>query len=171
MKVIKWLDDNLEEMILIILLVAITLIMGVQVFARYVLNNSFTWSEELVRYLFIYMGFISISYCIKKWISIKINQIIDMFPKKAYTILQLILNIILFLFFMYLSVYAYSYLMMSIESHQLSPALEIPMYYIQAAPLIGFSLATIRAFQQIVLDIKRIIKFMNGNEGEDGEVC
>lgn len=168
MKVIKWLDDNLEEVILIVLLVAITLIMGIQVFSRYVLNHSFTWSEELVRYLFIYMGFISISYCIKKWISIKINQIIDLFPKKAYTILQLILNSVLFLFFIYLSYYAYSYLMMSIESGQLSPALEIPMYYVQAAPLIGFSLATIRAFQQIVLDVKRIYSIVNG---KDGEIC
>lgn len=168
MKVVKWLDDNLEEVILIVLLVAITLIMGIQVFSRYVLNHSFTWSEELVRYLFIYMGFISISYCIKKWISIKINQIIDLFPKKAYTILQLILNSVLFLFFICLSYYAYSYLMMSIESGQLSPALEIPMYYVQAAPLIGFSLATIRAFQQIVLDVKCIYSIVNG---KDGEIC
>lgn len=32
MKLLHWLDDNLEEMLLIILLTAMTLVMGVQVF-------------------------------------------------------------------------------------------------------------------------------------------
>lgn len=159
MKVIKWLDENIEEFLLMLLLVCITLIMGVQIFARYVLNNSFTWSEELVRYLFIYMGFISVSYCIKKWISIKINQVIELFPKKAYIVLQLILNIILFLFFVYLSYYSLLYLQSSITSGQVSPALQIPMSYIQAAPLLGFGLASIRALQQIILDLQKIKRF------------
>ena len=39
MKIIKWLDDNFEEFILVILLLAMTLIMGIQVFTRYLLGN------------------------------------------------------------------------------------------------------------------------------------
>ena len=70
MKIIRWLDDNLEEALLIALLVTMTLLMGLQVFSRYILNASLSWSEELTRYLFIWSGFLSISYCIKKWISI-----------------------------------------------------------------------------------------------------
>ena len=80
MKIIRWLDDNLEEALLIALLVTMTLLMGLQVFSRYILNASLSWSEELTRYLFIWSGFLSISYCIKKWISIKIDQVILMFP-------------------------------------------------------------------------------------------
>ena len=52
-KVIHWLDENLEECILILLLIGMTLIMGIQVFSRYVLGMSLSWSEELTRYLFI----------------------------------------------------------------------------------------------------------------------
>ena len=66
MKIIRWLDDNLEEALLIALLVTMTLLMGLQVFSRYILNASLSWSEELTRYLFIWSGFLSISYCIKK---------------------------------------------------------------------------------------------------------
>lgn len=100
MKILRWLDDNLEETLLIILLVAMTLLMGVQVFSRYLLNASLSWSEELTRYLFIWSGFLSVSYCIKKWISIKIDQIINMFPKRIYVWMQLILNVILFVLFL-----------------------------------------------------------------------
>lgn len=153
MKLIKWLDDNLEESILVILLVLITLVMGLQVFCRYVLNNSLSWSEELTRYLFIYTAFISISYCTKKWISIKIDQVIQLFKGKTYTILQICLNVILTLFFVYMTYHAVIYLMQGLASHQTSPALHVPMWVIQFAPFLGFLLASIRSFQQIVLQI------------------
>lgn len=155
-KLIFWLDEHFEEVILMILLIVITGIMGLQVIFRYLFNQSLSWSEELTRYVFIYMCFISISYCTKKWISIKIDQIISLFSDKAYTFLQLILNCILFVLFVYLSIHAYIFLMQGIATKQLSPALQIPMWWIQAAPLIGFVLASIRSFQQIFYDIRTL---------------
>lgn len=168
MKVLKWLDDNFEETILIILLVIMTGLMGIQVVSRYIFNASLSWSEELTRYLFIWSGFISISYCIKKWISIKIDQVILLLPKSIYTYAQLILNVILCMLFLYLSVHALHFLEMSIESGQLSPALGLPMPFVQSAPFAGFVLAAIRSFQQIYLDIRKIVK-TDKKELEEGK--
>ena len=39
-RIFHWLDENLEEFLLVIGLIAMTLIMGVQVFCRYVLGMS-----------------------------------------------------------------------------------------------------------------------------------
>ena len=44
-RIFHWLDENLEEFLLVIGLIAMTLIMGVQVFCRYVLGMSLSWSE------------------------------------------------------------------------------------------------------------------------------
>ena len=65
MKVIRWLDDNLEEVMLIVLLICMVLAMGMQVAARYIFNRSLSWSEELTQYLFVWAAFISVSYCVK----------------------------------------------------------------------------------------------------------
>ena len=65
-KVLHWLDENLEEFLLVVFLIAMTLIMGIQVLSRYVLGQSLSWSEEITRYLFIWSGFLSVSYCSKK---------------------------------------------------------------------------------------------------------
>ncbi len=157
MKALKWLDDNFEEVVLTILLVIITCVMGLQVFCRYILNNSLSWSEELTRYLFIYMAFISIAYCTKKWISIRIDQLINMFSNKVFCIMQFILNIVLTAFFAYMTYHAFIYLLQGIHSKQLSPALEIPMWSVQLAPFIGFLLATIRSFQQILIEGRKLI--------------
>ncbi len=56
-KIIHWLDDNIEEFLMLVFLGAMTLIMGIQVFSRYVLGMSLLWSEELTRYLFIWSVF------------------------------------------------------------------------------------------------------------------
>ena len=67
MKVLKWLDNNLEQAILLILLCGMTIVMGGQIIARYAFSASLSWSEELTRYLFIWCGFLSVSYCTKKF--------------------------------------------------------------------------------------------------------
>ena len=46
-KILHWLDENLEEFILVIFLIAMTLIMGIQVFCRYVLGMSLSCPKNL----------------------------------------------------------------------------------------------------------------------------
>lgn len=53
MKVIKFLDRRLEEVILVLLLSCIVVIMLCQIVCRYVLNDSLSWSEEFCRYCYI----------------------------------------------------------------------------------------------------------------------
>ena len=90
MKTVKWLDDNLEEFCMVVLLAAMTLIMGVQVFCRYALGMSLSWSEELTRYLFIWSGFLSVSYCSKKCLSIKIEQFVAIFSRTGRSVFKLV---------------------------------------------------------------------------------
>ena len=154
MKLLNWLDNYFEELLMIILLILMTLIMGVQVCSRYMFNNSLSWSEEVTRYLFIWSGFISISYCTKKCISIKIEQFVEAFPKKGRAIFKIINHTIELIFFFYLMPFSILYLKSSIESGQVSPACGIPMYLVQSAPLIGFSLAIIRIIQRWIIEFK-----------------
>ena len=79
-KALQWLDENLEEVLLVIALATMAVIMGIQVIARYIFGASLSWSEELTRYIFIWAGFLSVSYCTKKCISIKIEQFVSRFP-------------------------------------------------------------------------------------------
>lgn len=50
MKIIKWLDKNLEVALMIISLLVIVFVMGAQVVAMKCLGMSIEWSEELGRY-------------------------------------------------------------------------------------------------------------------------
>ena len=157
-KSLHWLDENLEEFILVLFLIAMTLIMGIQVFCRYVLGMSLSWSEELTRYLFIWCGFLSVSYCSKKCLSIKIEQFVAMFPKRGKAIFKGVNHTFELILFLYLIPFAWKYLLSAIANGQTSPAMGIPMYYVQAAPLMVFFLSAILVFLRWSIEWKRVFR-------------
>lgn len=155
-KLLHGLDEYLEEVLLVILLAGMAVIMGIQVFCRYVLSMSLSWSEELTRHLFIWAGFLSISYCTKRCISIKIEQFVALFPKRGKALFKVINHTVELILFFYLLPFSWRYLNLAIATGQTSPALGIPMYLVQAAPLAGFLLAAVRILQRWVIEWKTV---------------
>ncbi|MDO5455470.1 MAG: TRAP transporter small permease [Eubacteriales bacterium] len=149
-KKLLYLEENFEEILMVIMLILMTIIMGIQVFSRYVLGTSLSWSEEITRYMFIWSAFLSVSLCTRKCISIKIDQFIKMFPPRGEAAIKMLNLTISFIWFAFLLPYAWHYLITTINSGQVSPACGIPMYFIQSAPLITFVLAAIRTVQNWV---------------------
>ena len=157
MKVLKWLDNNLEQAILLILLCGMTIIMGGQIIARYAFSASLSWSEEITRYMFIISGFISASYCIKNGLSVKIDQLVGMLPGKGVHYMRLVSYLIQLLFFAYLVPFAWKYVKAGMASGQLSPACGIPMYLNQSFTVISFVLCCIRLIQKFIQRVEIII--------------
>ena len=150
MKIVKWLDDNLEEKLMALFLWAIVVIMGIQVIMRYVVRSSLSWSEEVSRYLFVWMVFIGISYGVKKGSHMRIDMLEHFFPK-----LKNVLGILAdacFLAFAVIMIKPGIKVINAIKlSGQTSPAAGIPMHYVYTVLLIGFSLVIIRTVQKYVL--------------------
>lgn len=155
-KVLNWIDEYLEEVLLVAALAAMAVIMGVQVFCRYVLGASLSWSEELTRYIFIWVGFLSISYCTKRCISIKIEQFVAIFPRRGKAVFKVVNHTFELILFIYLLPFAWKYLMSAVANGQTSPAMGIPMYFVQAAPLVGFTLSAVRVLQRWIVEFQTI---------------
>ena len=155
-KVLAWLNENLEEFFMVVSLILMTIIMGIQVFSRYVLGASPSWSEEVTRYLFVWAGFLSVSYCTKKCVSIKIEQFVSIFPRRGKAMFKLVNHTFELIFFFYLIPFAVKYLMSAVESGQVSPACHIPMYYVQAAPLVSFILVAFRIMQRWHIELQTV---------------
>lgn len=147
---LKQIDEKLEQTILVILLILMTIIMGIQITSRYVFGNSLSWSEELTRFLFVWSAFIGVSYTTKKGTSIRITNLIDVFPKNIQKIFYLISDIILAIFFLALTVYGYQVVLSTMASHQVSAAMGVPMWIVNASVFIGGLLSLIRTIQNII---------------------
>lgn len=146
MKVIKWLDRHAEEVILVVLLVAMTVILMLQVIMRRVFGASLSWAEEVTRYMFVWSGFLSVSLTIQNQSAMRLTLFVEAMPRLLRHIITIGVYVVMALFFGYMSVIAFVQLG---SMNQTSAALEIPMVTMYIAPLLGFVLTTIRCLQAI----------------------
>ena len=72
--------DLVLDRVTILVLVVLVLVVGAQVFARYVLNHSLFWSEELARYLFIYVVFLGATIALRHGQHIQVSFFADRLP-------------------------------------------------------------------------------------------
>ncbi len=161
MKILKWLDKNLETAILIICLVVMTVIMGIQIVSRYAFNSSLAWTEELTRYLFVWSGFISISFAVQKKIAIRIDMLVNLLSQRLKAVAMIVCYLLEFALFAYLIPFSYGYLQKTIATRQVSTAMQIPMGIVILAPLVGFGLSEVRIIQQIMKEVR---SFKGGEE-------
>lgn len=160
MNVIKWLDAHLEEILMTVLLIGIAFIILAEVISRSVFNDALSWTDELARYLLVWSGFLSVSYCVKKRISIKIDQLQNALPQRAIPWVKMLRHTIVFIFCIVMLPFAVTYVQQAINSGATSSAMKLPMYVIQVAPLVCFILLAIRVAQAWVREFKASWRFM-----------
>ena len=146
-KVLYWFDEHIEELIGAILLGAVTVLITVGVFCRYVLKESLAWSDELARYCFIWTVFVGMGLAVKNNGNMKID-ILEMAIPKIKPVLCVIQDLVYLAFLLYMISPAFSVLTTFISNPQPSPALQLPMQYVYASFLTGVLLAIIRIIQK-----------------------
>jgi TRAP-type C4-dicarboxylate transport system permease small subunit len=155
---VKFLNDHLEESLLVLLLATMSLLIGAQIFMRYVMGASLTWSEELARYCFIWATHVGVAYAVRKHMNISVTLGADMLPDRYRGYLN-ILAYVIFGVFAALVVKEGFFLMQKIFGFgQKSSSLGIPMGFVYMAPVVGFSLVLLRLLQAIRGEIVKIRK-------------
>lgn len=156
MRIIKYLDDHIEEIFLIILLTGMSLIIGLQVFMRYVMKSSLSWSEEIARYMFIWMVYIGISYGIKRGRHIKIDAAVNLFPKNMQKYIFVLSDLIFLVFAIIIFIQSNKVAMLIFKLGQTSPGTGISMGFVYLATPVGFVLVSIRLIQNMITKINKI---------------
>ena len=161
MSVLRFLDKRIEEIIIVFGLGTMTLAIGLQVFMRYIMQNSLSWSEELARYLFIFFVYAGISYGVKKKRHIKVEAFTMWLPAKAQAYIQIVSDL-LFLAFAAFAIYFGAITAARVLAlRQVSPALDIPMGYISATLPFGYALTAIRLLQNLRASIAGLVGAKN----------
>lgn len=168
MKTLKWLNENLEKTICVFLLSAMTLILFIQVIMRYGFNNSLTWSEELARYIFIWLIYFGISCGSAERKHLKVEAFLHLFPKRLRPYVEILADLLFLSFAVFIVVTSYDLVLKQMVMKQKSPALGIPMAVIYAAPMVGFFLTSIRQIQAVAYRWK-VARGMITEEGENDE--
>jgi len=137
-KVRKYVDKVLEWIVIVIMAVMVLNVTW-QVVTRFVLKNPSSFTEELARYLLIWLGLFGASYGVGKKIHLAIDVFSSRFKGKSKCYLEIFLALCTFFFALFVMVIGGIYLVsLSFELKQISAALRIKMGYVYLAiPISG----------------------------------
>ncbi|WP_231514989.1 TRAP transporter small permease [Oceanobacillus salinisoli] len=86
---------NIEEIIGASLLIAVLIVLATQIFSRQVLDAPITWSEQLARFLFVYVAYFAISSEIKSDGHVRIEFFFEKLPVKVRIIVHYIFQVMM----------------------------------------------------------------------------
>lgn len=154
-KILNFLDKVLtffEEWTLFISVMVALVSLFVNVVLRYGFNYSLAWSEELVRNVIIYTTLIGCSTAIKDRSMIKIDALVQLFPRSK-PVLSYVSHLATIIFSMMMVFYGWKMAALQASTGQKTIIMQIPLVYLYALlPLMG-AMMFIRTIQVVYQDV------------------
>lgn len=149
----KFFEELEENIIGVGLLVSVVLVF-INVILRYVFQSSSSWIEELVRYLIIWTTFVGSAVCFRKGSHMGIDLIFSLVKgrvKKGVEIFGLIASL---LFMVFLFKYGIDLVLFTKQSGQITPAMEIKLYWIYIGIPLGAFLSAMDLIKLLINKIR-----------------
>jgi len=139
--------DRIEEILISLFLGLSTLLVFIQVVARYAFNTGFTWAPELVEYMFLWTVMIGASYGVKHGVHLGVDILVAKFSpviRKRMLLVAIAISISFSATMCYLSFF---YVREAYRMELITVDLEIPQWIPNLALPFGFGLITFRFLQ------------------------
>lgn len=150
---LKKIFDNLEEYFLVGTLGISVIIVFIQVIMRYLFHNSLSWSEEVARYLFLWLSWIGASYAVRERAHFRVEIFANLMKGRVRQYYDILIFIAWFIFCIFLTWQSYNLTHFLWIHHQLSAALQMPMAFAYASVPVGSALMAFR----VLLEISKMI--------------
>ena len=155
-----WLDENFEKIFLVAGLIAIICFITLQTFYRYIVSNlletagAMVWTEEISRYIFIWITYFAVCVAIKKRSSIRIDIIYEKLPKRWQEISWIVVDGCFLLLTLVIAITGWGQIERLMQYPQYTTALRIPFLVPYLILPIGFGLMSLRLIQNLWKQIK-----------------
>jgi TRAP-type C4-dicarboxylate transport system permease small subunit len=133
-----WINWGVEGVVWVLVALT-TVVTSAQVFFRYALGSSLSWSEELARYLFVWIIFLGTSVAARRHQHIVVDVFVRMFPRSWYRSIHAATTGVSIVFFAILAYVSLQLVQNALYQH--STALDISVAWVYAAAPIGAMLS------------------------------
>ena len=144
---------GIEDWITFVLFWALTIVVFLQFFTRYILNDSLAWTEEIARYLLIVVVFIGASMGVRRNTHIHVEFLYRYLPAKAGRAMSTAVDGVRVAFLGY-ATYLTSLLIPKMNNLKMT-VIDVPMSVIYSFVMAGFALMTFRAVQVAIRHWRR----------------
>lgn len=142
--------------------IAMLVIAWLHVFCRHVLNNSLTWSEELLRILLIWFALFCVSFISAKRGHVSVIAFRNLLPDSLNELFMAISSLLMYLSSLMMVYIGIRMIIKSVE--QKTPALGIPYIWLYLSVPVSFLFISFFEFRNLV---RALQKYKNGTLIED----
>lgn len=127
--------NKFVEALITLLFTAIVIAGTLQVFNRFVLNTSLSWSEEFQKFAFIWVVFLAIPIAYNRRAHLRVDTFFERFPASLQRVMLWIIDLLWI--GLGVSLMAFTWRLMQVTKYQLSPGLGISMSWVYAGMVVG----------------------------------
>jgi len=143
-KLARTLDEGLvavEKFVLFSLMLALCLTMALQVLSRYLLPDPIAWSEEVSRYLFVWLGMVGASVAMHARHHFGIEIVVDVLPPRLQALAAVLAELVIAATCITFAIQGWRFV--SINAFNTGPASGIPLPWVTAAVPAGMVLIVV----------------------------
>ncbi len=138
-------EYRFEDWVMLAFFWAMAIIVFLQFFTRYALNDSLAWTEEIARYLLICVGFIGGGLAVRRYSHIHVEFMYLYLPRWLARILSPAVDVIRIVFFAYATFLCWQ--VTRIMHTQPMVVVDWPMSIVYGICTLGFAVMTLRSVQ------------------------
>jgi TRAP-type transport system small permease protein len=138
-------------------LAAMMFLTFIDVLLRYIFNSPIPGKEELVAFLMAIVIPFSIVFCAQQISHIRVDFIIEGFPKTVQKFLQLLNNLLMLVLFIPITWQSFIFVWDEFESKLTSPVLYIPVYPFVAIVALAFLVLTFILIERFISSLLEIV--------------
>ena len=142
-----------EDWLTLVLFWLMALAVFLQFFTRYVLNNSFAWTEEIATNCLVVIVFMGSVMCVRLGRHIQVDLLFHFLPPGAARALATLIDVIRTAFFAYAAYLVWRF--MAIVEGETMTTIELPKNLIYSCVFVGFILMFVRSMQVSVENWRR----------------
>jgi TRAP-type C4-dicarboxylate transport system permease small subunit len=140
---------GIYKYILILLTLIMFVIVGANVFARFILNSSLGWADELARFIFIWISFLGAVFAYTTDDHVGLNFVVAKIKSaRVQNIVNLISDLLVLLVVGFITYYGY---IVAVSATNVSPALYIPMSFV-------YSVVPVSGLMMVFVNLTKIKK-------------
>lgn len=155
-----------EDWVALVIFWVMALAVFLQFFTRYVLNDSYAWTEEIATYCLIGVVFIGASMCVRLSRHIQVDLIYRYLPHIVARTLSTVIDLIRIAFFGYAVKLVWVYI--QIIGDETMTTINFPKNYVYYAVLLGFVLMFARSLQVALQHLRQGYSILERPGAYDG---
>lgn len=152
----RWLDENIEKVVILINYVVMTGIIFVEVIRRFVFSEQAAWSSTIPIYLFLWVTWIGCAYCCKTRSHLRFEEFRSRLPYGGQFFCVMLDHVVWIGFSILIIFFAAEQVQLAYDNYAIVQGTDdVMQWWFYMATPVGFSLIIYRVLQNMFEDIGR----------------